>query len=127
MPSNHGLHRSVNPNHMDGEIVGIQAFSPTSNENHKLSVDCEKIWSAKSSYRFRTKTLGKLSNGIWTLPREIFEKLKLTVEVDKRVDNPAHSLVVFPTTDKAKRRDAARRLTASANAAAYSLLFFNEK
>ena len=123
MSTDPGLHRSVHPSHMDGYIVGNEAFSPTSEENYKLSVDCEKVWSAKQSFLFRTKTLGKKSSGIWTLPREIYVRLALAIEVDIKHDNPAHSLIVFPKSDKARRRDAARRLAALANnTAAVSLL-----
>ena len=119
-----GLHRSVHPKQMSGPVVGMEAFSPTKEENYKLSVDCEKVWTGKQSYEYRTVVLGRMSNGIWTMPRQFLAKLSLPVEVDAKIDNPAHSLVVFPqkSEDRAKRRDAARRLAALANEGCLTLL-----
>lgn len=115
-----GLHRSVNPRFFRELVVSQEAFSPTNEEGYKLSVDCEKVWKARSSYEFRTKTLGKLSAGIWTLSREEYSKVGLSVVVDHQPGNHAHSLVIFPVHDRPKRRDLARRLAFLANQQAYS-------
>jgi hypothetical protein len=117
-----GLHRSIHPNYLHDNKVGQEAFSPTKEESYKLSVDCEKVWKAKSCYEFRTITLGKSSAGIWTLPRDAYLKLGLNIEVDEQPGNSAHSLVVFPANDRPKRRDIARRLAALANDSSYSLI-----
>lgn len=118
----YGLHRSVHPRFIQQGMVGMEAFSPSSEENYNLSVDCERIWLGKESYRFRTVTLSKQSAGIWTVPRDFVSKLKLEVRADQQSGNPAHSLIDFPKqkVDKAKRRDAARRLADFANQAAIS-------
>ena len=112
-----GLHRNVHPQHMDENYVSMQAFSPTSSEGYRLSVDCEKIWLAKQSYEHRKVTLSKESVGVWTVSRDFLKTLDLPVQADKEDDNPSHSLIVFPAakSQKARRRDAARRLAAHVN------------
>lgn len=112
-----GLHRNVHPQHMDESDVGMQAFSPTSGEGYQLSVDCEEIWLAKKSFEHRTVALSKQSVGVWTISRTFIKSLDLPVQADIEDDNPSHSLIVFPTakSQKARRRDAARRLAAYAN------------
>ncbi|MCC1482105.1 hypothetical protein [Roseibaca sp. Y0-43] len=116
-----GLHRNVHPQHMDGLTVGPQAFSPTSEEEYQLSLDCERVWSAKKSYQHRTLKLGRSSTGVWTISRSVFQSLGIPINVDKTEDNPSHSLAVFPK-ERAKRRDLSRRLVAAANKGAFSLL-----
>lgn len=122
MPS---LHRNVNPNHADDDfVVTMQAFSPQSKEDYKLSLDSETIWNAQESFHYRTKVLERNSLGVWTLDIEEFLKLDLQVEADPVLppepSNPSHSLVDFAHKDKAAKRDAARRLAAAANERALS-------
>ena len=121
------LHRNVNPNHADDDfVVTMQAFSPQSKEDYKLSLDSEAVWSAKESFNYRTRILGRNSLGVWTLDIEEFLKLELQVVADPVLPpdppNPSHSLVDFAHKDKAAKRDAARRLAAAANERAISRL-----
>jgi hypothetical protein len=122
MMSDAGLHRNVHPNHYDGEanLVTMEAFSATSKEDYKLSVDCERVWKGRLSFQFRTVTLGKQSIGVWTIPRSEMERLRVNVLADQIEGNPAHSLIEFPANDKSRRRDIARRLAAFANNRAVS-------
>ena len=122
MSESFGLHRNVHPNHLYEGQVTMEAFSASSGENYQLSVDCEKVWLGRVSYEFRTSSLGRASLGVWTIPREQFARLKLEVRADQIPQNPAHSLIIFPVNDRAKRRDAARRLAAFANESAISRL-----
>jgi hypothetical protein len=122
MVEGYGLHRNVHPKHMDETTVTMQAFSPTAEEQYELSVDCEKIWWGDESYKFRTLVLGRDSMGVWTISRLEVDRLKFSVKVDVIDGNPAHSVIVFPANDKARRRDAARRLAVFANTGAFSLM-----
>lgn len=117
-----GLHRSVHPSHFPDLIVSHEAFSPKGEDGYRLSVDCEKVFTARQSYEYRTITLARQSAGIWTISREEYTKLGLAVSADQIPGNLAHSLVLFPANDKSKRRDLARRLAFLANERAYSSL-----
>ncbi|MEM9785169.1 MAG: hypothetical protein AAF801_01615 [Pseudomonadota bacterium] len=120
MKDNFGLHRNIHPNHLSDGKVTMEAFSASSAEDYELSVDCEKIWSGRTSYEHRTVTLEKKSVGVWTIPREEVSKLKCPIKADREDNNPSHSLIVYPKKDRAKRRDTARRLAAFANEGAVS-------
>ncbi|WP_416916602.1 MAG: hypothetical protein ACMUJJ_08210 [Roseicyclus sp.] len=122
MTTDAGLHRNIHPNHYDhnSDQVTMEAFSATGGEDYKLSVDCERVWSGKLSFSHRTVTLGKASMGVWTIPRSQVANLKISILADAIEGNPAHSLIEFPTNDKSRRRDIARRLAALANTQALS-------
>jgi hypothetical protein len=105
----------------------MEAFSPKSEEFYQLSVDSEEIFTGRQSYEFRTGVLGRKSLGVWTVPNSEFISLGISIQVDKVDGNPSHSLAQFPPKDRAKRKDAARRLAVVANGSSFALLKINGK
>lgn len=116
------LHRSVGFGQLDGEEVSMEAFNPTSRDEYRLSVDRNKVWTARCSYEYRTKILERRSAGIWSLDSEVFISMGLECSPNRVDGNDAHSLVNFNVHDKRKRADIARRLAHAASNIACSPL-----
>lgn len=111
------FHRSVHPNHFVRGIVTMEAFSPSSAEDYGLSVNDGRTWSAAQTFHHRVQILGKASVGVWCINRSEISLTGFSIKHDPEKDNPSHTLVQFPKSksERARRRDAARRFAAIAN------------
>jgi hypothetical protein len=110
------LHRNVHPSWMDDGKPSSLAFSPSAKDEGKLSVDREKVDTAKASFLRHTDEKGLQSSAVFSVSAGEFRNQNIDCFEDPisaeegAVENLAHCYADYSGLSKKQAKLTARRI-----------------